>query len=84
MKSTGIVRKVDELGRIVIPIELRRVLEIDIKDAMEIFVEDDGVCVAMEPNHAISISGHCNPHNNTTSPILTVKSLEFNRASKSS
>ena len=31
MKSTGIVRKVDELGRIVIPIELRRTLDIDTK-----------------------------------------------------
>ncbi len=39
MKSTGIVRKVDELGRIVIPIELRRTLDIDIKDSLEIFVE---------------------------------------------
>jgi len=34
MKSTGIVRRVDELGRIVIPIELRRTLDIDIKDAL--------------------------------------------------
>ena len=33
MKSTGIVRKVDELGRIVLPIELRRTLGIDEKDA---------------------------------------------------
>jgi len=41
MKSTGIVRKVDELGRVVIPIELRRVLGIDIRDSLEIFVEDD-------------------------------------------
>ena len=39
MKSTGIVRKVDELGRIVIPIELRRTLDINIKDALEIFVD---------------------------------------------
>ena len=36
MKSTGIVRKVDELGRIVIPIELRRTLDIGIKDSLEI------------------------------------------------
>lgn len=43
MKSTGIVRKVDELGRIVIPIELRRNLGIEVKDALEIFVEDDTV-----------------------------------------
>ncbi|MDF2892522.1 MAG: transcriptional regulator, AbrB family [Clostridia bacterium] len=39
MKSTGIVRKVDELGRVVIPIELRRTLNIEIKDGMEIFVD---------------------------------------------
>ena len=38
MKSTGIVRKVDELGRIVLPIELRRTLDIDVKDALEIYV----------------------------------------------
>ncbi len=43
VKSTGIVRKVDELGRIVIPIELRRNLEIDEKDSLEIYVEDDQV-----------------------------------------
>ncbi|WP_040192118.1 AbrB/MazE/SpoVT family DNA-binding domain-containing protein [Clostridium culturomicium] len=41
MKSTGIVRKVDELGRVVLPIELRRTLNIDIKDPLEIFVEED-------------------------------------------
>jgi transcriptional pleiotropic regulator of transition state genes len=43
MKSTGIVRKVDELGRIVIPIELRRTLDIAVKDPLEIFVEDDKI-----------------------------------------
>jgi transcriptional pleiotropic regulator of transition state genes len=41
MKATGIVRKVDELGRIVLPIELRRTHDLDIKDAVEIFVEGD-------------------------------------------
>lgn len=41
MKATGIVRKVDELGRIVLPIELRRTLNIDIKDPIEIFVDDE-------------------------------------------
>jgi transcriptional pleiotropic regulator of transition state genes len=40
MKSTGIVRKVDELGRIVIPIELRRTLDIEEKDALEIYVNE--------------------------------------------
>lgn len=43
MKSTGIVRKVDELGRVVIPIELRRTLGIEEKDALEIFVENDRI-----------------------------------------
>ncbi len=43
MKATGIVRKVDELGRIVLPIELRRSMNIDIKDSMEIFVDDGSI-----------------------------------------
>ena len=43
MKSTGIVRKVDELGRIVLPIELRRTLGIEEKDRIEIFVEGESV-----------------------------------------
>ena len=41
MKSTGIVRKVDELGRVVLPIELRRTLDIAEKDALEIYVEEN-------------------------------------------
>ncbi|WP_447581680.1 AbrB/MazE/SpoVT family DNA-binding domain-containing protein [Anaerotignum faecicola] len=43
MKSTGIVRKVDELGRVVLPIELRRSLNIDTKDSLEIFVDDEKI-----------------------------------------
>ncbi|WP_139488627.1 AbrB/MazE/SpoVT family DNA-binding domain-containing protein [Brevibacillus dissolubilis] len=43
MKSTGIVRKVDELGRIVLPIELRRTLDIEIKDPMEIYVDGERI-----------------------------------------
>lgn len=43
MKSTGIVRKVDELGRIVLPIELRRTLGISEKDYLEIFTDGDQV-----------------------------------------
>ncbi|KYH36013.1 putative transition state regulator Abh [Clostridium tepidiprofundi DSM 19306] len=43
MKSTGIVRKIDELGRIVIPIELRRTLDINIKDSLEIFVDGEQI-----------------------------------------
>jgi len=43
MKATGIVRRVDELGRIVMPIELRRTLDMEVKDEMEIFVEGERV-----------------------------------------
>lgn len=43
MKSTGIVRKVDELGRIVLPIELRRTLEIAERDSLEIYVDGSTV-----------------------------------------
>lgn len=43
MKATGIVRRVDELGRIVMPIELRRTLDIEVKDSMEIFVEGERI-----------------------------------------
>lgn len=43
MKSTGIVRKLDELGRIVLPIELRRTLNIEDRAPLEIFVEDNAV-----------------------------------------
>lgn len=41
MKSTGIVRKIDNLGRVVLPIELRRVFDIDREDPVEIFVDDN-------------------------------------------
>ncbi len=43
MKATGIVRKVDELGRIVLPIELRRNLNIEERDSLEIFVEGESI-----------------------------------------
>ena len=43
MKATGIVRRVDELGRLVIPKEMRKKMEIDDSDAVEIYVEDDKI-----------------------------------------
>ncbi len=43
MKATGIVRKIDELGRIVLPIETRNVMNIKTKDALEIYVDDDKI-----------------------------------------
>ena len=41
--TTGIVRKMDELGRIVLPIEIRNTLDINAKDSLEIFVEDGSI-----------------------------------------
>ena len=54
MKSTGIVRKVDELGRVVIPIELRRTLNIAEKDALEIYVDGEHIILKSMNRHAYS------------------------------
>ena len=43
MKSTGIVRRVDELGRVVLPMELRRTMGIEPKDPVEIYVDEDRI-----------------------------------------
>ena len=43
MKSTGMVRKIDPLGRIVIPMELRKTLDIKESDPMEIYTEGDQI-----------------------------------------
>ncbi|PKR77486.1 transition state regulator Abh [Halalkalibacillus sediminis] len=64
MKSTGIVRKVDELGRVVIPIELRRTLDINVKDALEIYVDDEKIILKKyKPNMACSITGDVSDDN---------------------
>lgn len=57
MKSTGIVRKVDELGRIVLPIEMRRTLDIAEKDALEIYVEGSSV-ILKNINPAVFLRRH--------------------------
>ncbi|MDE6280819.1 MAG: AbrB/MazE/SpoVT family DNA-binding domain-containing protein [Oscillospiraceae bacterium] len=46
MKATGIVRKVDELGRIVLPIELRRTLDIAERDPLEIYVDGPSIILS--------------------------------------
>lgn len=43
MKSTGIVRKIDDLGRVVLPIEMRRVLGIEVRDAVEIYSDGENI-----------------------------------------
>ncbi|PYZ91536.1 transition state regulator Abh [Salipaludibacillus keqinensis] len=64
MKSTGIVRKVDELGRVVIPIELRRTLDIAEKDALEIYVDDDRIILKKyKPNMTCQITGEVSDDN---------------------
>ncbi len=63
MKSTGIVRKVDSLGRVVLPIELRRILQIDEKDSIEIFVDGDSIILKKYS----AICSFCNSQNDITS-----------------
>lgn len=51
MKSTGIIRRVDELGRVVIPIEIRNQFNINEKDPIEIYVEGSSIILKkFEPN----------------------------------
>jgi len=56
MHDTGIVRRVDDLGRIVIPMELRRTLGIKVKDPMAIYVEGDRI-ILMKPKDTCAICG---------------------------
>ena len=59
MKSTGIVRKVDELGRIVHPIELRRTLDIAERDELEIYLDDDKVVLKKYEPSSIFCGSSC-------------------------
>ncbi len=53
MKTTGVVRKLDELGRITLPIELRRSLDLDVKDGLEISVQDN--CIILRKSESADI-----------------------------
>jgi transcriptional pleiotropic regulator of transition state genes len=66
MHDTGIVRRVDDLGRIVIPMELRRTLGIKVKDPLAIFVEGDRI-ILQKHRDACVICG------DSESAMLTVK-----------
>ena len=59
MKSTGIVRKVDELGRLVLPIELRRTLDIAERDELEIYLDDDKVVLKKYEPSCIFCGSSC-------------------------
>ncbi|WP_217588372.1 AbrB/MazE/SpoVT family DNA-binding domain-containing protein [Lentibacillus saliphilus] len=64
MKSTGIVRKVDDLGRIVIPKELRRSLNIDVKDPLEIYVDQEKIILQKyNPDFACLLTGEISDDN---------------------
>jgi len=64
MKSIGIVRKVDNLGRLVIPKELRETLEINVGTPIEIFVDEDRIILQKySPNRACQITGDILPEN---------------------
>ncbi len=62
MKSIGIVRKIDDLGRIVLPIELRRVLNIDEGSSLEIFVENEKIILKKYQTSCT----FCGENNNTS------------------
>jgi len=64
MKSTGMIRKVDELGRIALPIELRRSLSLDVKDPVEIFIDGDQIILKKyKPNMACAVTGEVSDDN---------------------
>ena len=64
MKSTGIVRKIDNLGRVVVPMELRRTLGIEQKDPVEIFVDGDQIILRKyQANNACAVTGEVSNEN---------------------
>lgn len=58
MKSTGIVRKIDQLGRIVIPMELRRSYGIKEGDPIEMYTQDDMICLCRHAEAACNFCGN--------------------------
>ncbi|PHD18276.1 AbrB family transcriptional regulator [Bacillus wiedmannii] len=64
MKSTGIIRNIDHLGRIVVPMELRRSLSIQSKDPIEIFVDGESIILQKyNPNNSCQITGEVSEEN---------------------
>ena len=60
MKSTGIIRKVDELGRVVLPVEIRRRLDIAERDEVEFYLEDDRVVLKKYEPSCVFCASSCN------------------------
>lgn len=63
MKATGIIRRIDDLGRVVIPKEVRRTLKIKEGDPLEIFLDRDCVCFK-------KYEGHINYFTDIVAPVL--------------
>ena len=53
MKSTGVIRKIDELGRFVIPAEIRKVFDMNCKDTVELYTEGDTIILKKHGNGCI-------------------------------
>lgn len=64
LKSTGIVRKTDQLGRVVLPIEVRRILGIHEKDPLEIYVDEDKIVLKKyTPHNVCDVTGEVTSNN---------------------
>ena len=61
MKATGIVRRIDDLGRVVIPREIRRTLNIKEGDPLELYTIDDGICFKKYDAHISRLTEACMP-----------------------
>lgn len=75
IKGVGIVRRVDDLGRIVIPIEMRKELNINIKDRIEIGIEDQQIVLRKYENRCI-FCGILKPENKFQEKKICNKCLE--------
>lgn len=58
MKTVGIIRKVDELGRVVLPVEMRRTLGIEERDPLEISMEGEMVILRKVQSNCAFCGGH--------------------------
>ena len=76
MKSTGMIRKIDELGRIVIPKEIRNNLKIKDNEAVEIYVEEDKM-ILQKYNQMLSYEDKCNKLINICRILHLLKDLIF-------
>ncbi|TFH61932.1 AbrB/MazE/SpoVT family DNA-binding domain-containing protein [Peribacillus frigoritolerans] len=81
MKSTGIVRRLDPLGRFCIPIEIRKMLELEISNSLEVFIDDEYIILKKyEPQNACLLTGDVSSQNlilGDGSIILTPKAAEL-------